>query len=81
MNRLQMKPKETIQSFINQFEIIIADLEWNEPAVTAAFRRKLNTDIFKTVHFLRSAEWLRIFTDFKQVTQQAENHIWIEKRT
>ena len=81
MNKLQMKPRKTIQSFINQFKIIIADLKWNESAVTAAFRRKLNTDISETVHFLRSAGWLRTFTDFKQVVQQAENHIWIGKRT
>ena len=81
MDKLQMKPRETIQSFINRFETIIADLEWNEPAVTAAFRRKLNTDISETVHFLRPAGWPRTFADFKQVAQQAENHIRIGKRT
>ena len=37
MDRIQMKPKETVQGFINRFKTIVADLNWNEPAITAAF--------------------------------------------
>ena len=80
MNRIQMKLKKMVQSFINQFEIIVTDLNWNEPAVTAAFWRKLNADISEMIHFLRPADWSKTFTDFKQVTQQAENHLCIGKR-
>ncbi|MCJ1254169.1 hypothetical protein MMC24_001983, partial [Lignoscripta atroalba] len=80
MDKVQMRHKETVQSFINRFETIIADLEWNESAVTAAFRRKLNTDISKTIHFLRPTGWPKTFADFKQVAQQAENHIRIGMR-
>ena len=58
---------------------IIAELNWNEPAVTAAFRKKLNTDISEIIHFLQSIRWSKIFTDFKQIAQQAENHLCIDK--
>ena len=80
MNKLSMKHKETVQSFINRFETIVAELKWNELTVTAAFWRKLNTEISETIHFLQSADWLKIFADFKYITQQAENHLHISKR-
>ena len=80
MNKLQMRHKETVQSFINWFETIIAELKWNESAVTAAFRRKLNNEITEMIHFLQSAGWPKTFTEFKQVAQQAENHLHISKR-
>ena len=79
MNKLSMKHKEIIQSFINWFKTVVAELKWNEPVITAAFRRKLNTEISETIHFLQSAEWSKTFADFKHVTQQAENHLCISK--
>ena len=80
MDKLQMRPKEPVQSFINRFETIMADLEWNESALTAAFRRKLNNDISETIHFLQPVGWPKTLADFKQVAQQAENHLRIGKR-
>ena len=68
MNRIQMKLKKVMQGFINHFETIMTDLNWNESVITAAFWRKLNADISEMIHFLRPAEWLKTFTDFKQVT-------------
>ena len=57
----------------------MTDLKWNESVLTAAFRRKLNNDISETIHFLQPAEWSKTLTDFKQVAQQAENHLHISK--
>ena len=68
MNKLSMKHKESVQSFINRFETIVAELKWNEPVITAAFWRKLNTEISETIHFLQSADWSKTFADFKYIT-------------
>ena len=81
MNRLIMWNREAVQQFINRFESVIANLNWNEFAVCAAFRKRLNQEIVDTVHLLHSNEWLTIFAHWKKLSQEAENHLKIEKRT
>ena len=65
INKLQMQLKESVQFFTNWFKTIVIELKWNESAVTAAFRRKLNNDISEMIHFLWSVKWLKTFTEFK----------------
>ena len=81
INRLTMWNRETVQQFINRFESVIADLNWNELAVCAAFRKRLNQNIVDTIHLLHSNEWSTIFAHWKKLSQEAENHLKIEKRT
>ena len=80
MDRCQMKSREPIQEFINRFETIIADLDWNEPAVCASFRKKLSRDIVDTVHMLHPGGWPETFATFKRYAQEADNHLRIGKR-
>ncbi|MCJ1484222.1 hypothetical protein MMC06_004390 [Schaereria dolodes] len=80
MDKLEMKAGDKIQTFINQFETIVADLTWNDPAVCAAFRRKITGEISSTIHLLRPHGWPKSFSEFKDVAQEAENHLRIKKR-
>ena len=80
MDKLVMKYKESVQEFVNRFETVIADLDWNEPAVCAAFRKRLNRDIVDTVHLLHPQGWPTTFASWKRLTQEAENHLKIGKR-
>ena len=76
-----MEPQESIQTFLNRFETIVADLAWNDVAIMAALRTKLNPKISETIHLLRPQGWPKTFTDLKKVAQDTENYLCIRKRT
>ena len=80
MERIRMKWNESIQTFINRFETLCADLEWNDAAVCAAFQRKLTNEISEACHLLRPEGWPTTFADFRALAQRAENHLTIGKR-
>ena len=80
MKKIKMKEEERMHDFINKFETIVADLNWNESAICSTFKKKLNRDILDTVHLLHSKDWSKTFAVFKTLTHDAENHLRIEKR-
>ena len=80
MKKIEMKEKKRMHDFINRFETIVANLNWNESAICSTFRKKLNRDIFDTVHLLHSKDWSKTFAVFKTLTHDAESHLRIEKR-
>ena len=75
-----MKKDERMHDFINRFETIVTNLNWNESTIYLIFRKKPNKNIFNTVYFLHSKNWSKIFVIFKTLTQNVENHLKIEKR-
>ena len=80
MKRIKMKKNKKVNNFINCFETIVTNMSWNESTICSIFRKKLNKDILDTVYFLHSKNWSVIFVIFKTLTQNAENHLRIEKR-
>ena len=81
MEKIRMRWNESVQTFINRFETVCADLEWNDAAVCAAFRRKLTNDISEACHMLRPEGWPTTFAEFRSLAQRAENHLSIGKRS
>ena len=80
MKKIKMREEKKVHDFINKFETIVANLKWNESAICSTFKKKLNRDIFDTVHLLHSRDWSKTFAVFKALTHDAENHLRIEKR-
>lgn len=81
MKRMIMKNDKKMHDFINRFETIVANLKWNETTMCSTFRKKSIKEIFDIVYLLHSKNWLKTFAAFKTLTQNAENHFRIEKRT
>ena len=80
MTKVLMEPREAVQTFLNQFKTIVADLTWNDAAIVATLRTKLTPKLSETIHLLRPQGWPKTFAEFKKVTQDAENYIRISKR-
>ena len=76
-----MEPRESVQTFLNQFETIVTNLTWNDAAVVATLRTKLTAKLAETIHLLRPQGWPKTFSDFKKVAQEADNYLRIGKRT
>ena len=79
MKRIEMKSDEKMHDFINKFGTSVTNLNWNELAVCLTFRKKLNKDIFDTIHLLHSKNWSKTFATFKSLTQNVGNHFRIKK--
>ena len=79
LDKIYMRRNEAVQTFINCFETLITDLEWNEPAVCATFCKKLSVNILDTVQLLQPQGYLKLFSEFKTLAQQAEDFIKINK--
>ena len=56
MKKIKMREEKKVHDFINKFETIVANLKWNESAICSTFKKKLNKDIFDTVHLLHSKD-------------------------
>ena len=69
-----------MHDFIYRFETIVTNLKWNESAICSTFKKKLNKDIFDTVHLLHSKDWSKTFAVFKALTYNAESHLRIKKK-
>ena len=68
-----MKVNERMHDFINKFETIIIDLNWNKSTMCSIFRKKLNKNLFDTIHLLHSKNWSKTFATFKALTQKIES--------
>ena len=69
LDRIFMRKNELVQAFINRFETVITDLEWNEPTVCAVFKKKLSIKVLETVHLLSPSGYPQSFTQFKTLAQ------------
>ena len=81
LDRVTMRQNEPIQAFINHFETVVTDLEWNEPTVCAVFQKKLSLEVLDAVHLLSPAGYPKSFGQFKSLAQWAEDFIKIGKRS
>ena len=81
MTYIVMKPQETIQTFLNRFKTVVADLSWNNATVVATLHTKLTNKIAETIHLLCPQSWPKTFTELKKVAQEADNYLCIRKWT
>ena len=77
---INMKYNKRIQNFINKFEIIVAELNWNESTICFSFKKKLTSNLLNVIHFLHSKKWFEIFVKFKKLAHETENHIKIDNK-
>ena len=52
MTQICMDAREGVQSFLNCFETIVADLSWNDSAIVATLHTKITPRISETIHML-----------------------------
>lgn len=75
MHDLRQRYDQPLQDFINDFETIMADLDWNDAALSDAFSRKLTSRIIREVHQGYFSHPPASYTEWKRAAQQAELHI------
>ncbi|KAJ9257820.1 hypothetical protein DTO195F2_5452 [Paecilomyces variotii] len=73
--KLQQRYNQPLQDFINNFKTIIADLDWNDAALSDAFSRKLTPRIAREIHQGYFAHPPASYAEWKRAAQQAELHI------
>ena len=80
MKKINMRYNKRIQNFVNRFEIIVAELNWNESTICFSFKKKLISNLLNVIHLLHSREWFEIFVRFKKLAHETENHIKIDNK-
>ena len=80
MKKINIRYNERIQNFVNKFEIIVTELNWNKSTIYFSFKKKLISNLFNVIHFLHSKEWFENFVRFKKLAHETENHIKIDNK-